>query len=231
MAVETREWGVLLKARVPSDGSVPDIDQLERLLAALPGSDKKLTRGVQDFTVAWWVEAPDAAAATRIAADTVRGIARREELPNLTFIRSHAASVEGRFPDAPELKPDVDPSKAWAVDFKASGPAGAAPATPELLDRVREAMVRSDVSVTLRGDPEKFLLDDGSGFTIRSWAEGETPAAAIRVARREVLAALTKAGVGDWVLVRFKGWAPLHKQADTFPGASARSPKVTEELR
>lgn len=230
-ATQTREWGVLLKTRTARDAPAPGRDQLSRLLAALPGSDKTLTGEGRDFTVALWVEAPDAVVATTIAAKTVRQIARMERLVDLTFVRSHAASVEGRFPDAPQMDPEMDPAKAWAVDFKVLAPAGVAPMTPELLDGVRESMGGSGVSVTLRGDPEKFLLDDGSGFTIRFWAMGDAATSAISEARRRLLAALSEAGLGDWLLVRFKGWAPLQKQQDTFPGAAARTPAVTEETR
>jgi len=229
--IQTREWGVLLKTQTASTGPVPDSDQLSRLLAALPGVDKRLTGEGRDFTVAWWVDATDAATATTIAADTLREIARVENLSDLTFVRSHAASVEGRYPDAPELEPGIDPFKAWAVDFKVLAPSDADPIDAEMLDRVRDAMGGSGVSVTLRGDPEKFLLDDGSGFTVRFWSAGDAPASAMAAARRNLLAALSEAGIGDWLLVRFKGWAPLQKQADGFPGAGERHPAVTEETR
>jgi hypothetical protein len=228
----TREWGLLLKVATDPDRAAPSPVQLDRLLASLPGADKRLTGGGRDFTVAWWVEAGDAAAATITGAAALRALAGELGIPDFQVIRSHAASVEGRFPDDPEPGPDVDPDRAWSVTLKAQAPSGTPAAASELADRVRAAMRRADVMVTLRGDPEKFLLDDGSGLTVRFWEEGESPAAVIGRARRRVLDALAAVGLSDWWLVRVKAWAPLQKQGDTFPGAGSRTPSATtEELR
>ena len=71
-AQATREWGLLLKARIKPEEPAAAADQLERLVAALPGEDKRLSGGGRDFTIAWWVEAADAASATRIGAAAVR---------------------------------------------------------------------------------------------------------------------------------------------------------------
>ena len=125
----------------------------------------------------------------------------------------------------------LDNPNEWAVDFKVCAPAGADPATPELLDRVRMAMARPDVAVTFRGDQEKFLRDDGSVFVVHFWAAGETPAAAFRAARRDVLAVLEQIGLDGWTLVRFKARTPRHVYVDTFPGVDNRIPIMTEETR
>lgn len=229
--IETREWGVLLKVQVKSDGLAPDPSQLDLLLAALPGTDKKLTGGGADFTVAWWVEASDAASATKIAGDTVRRIARSQGFPPLTFVRSHTASVEGRAPTSVEAESELDTLNEWALDFKVSAPASADLATPELLDRVHAAIDRPDLAVTFRGDQEKFLLDDGSGFTVSFSAGGGPPAGVFGAARQDLLDAIDQLGLDGWRLVRFKAFSRPHKQNDTFPGAGTRVPLITEETR
>ena len=227
----TREWGVLLKVRVRPEGPTPRPAQLDRILIALPGNDKKLTGAGRDFTIAFWVEATNAALATETAAALVRELAAAEGLTELSFIRSHAASVEGRFPTFIGTGSRLDTPNEWAVEFKAGAPAGADPATPEILNRIRDAMHRPDVSVTFHGDQEKFLLDNGRGVTVRFWSTAQTTAGALRAARGVVLSGLSQAGLEDWTLIRLKAWDPRHMHADTFPGARARVPAVTEEIR
>jgi hypothetical protein len=239
-----REWGLLLKIRVAS-GPAPDRAQLERILEKLPGPDKKLTGGGSDFTVSWWVTASDAATAARAGADLLFALARAEGVSPLTVIRSHAASAEGRSPafagmerhldqpstGSPRRVPLGETADQWAVDLKAAAPGGSPPVGPELLDRVREAIDRADVAVTFRNDQEKFLLDDGTGLTVRCWAAGASPREAFEGVRTDLRRALDAVGLGDWAIVRFKARTPRNVYDDTFPGAARRRASVTEETR
>ncbi len=229
---QLREWGLLLKARF-RDGSAPERERLEAVLAALPGPDRKLTTGTADFTVSWWIEAPDAARAVSKGGETLRELCRRQGLPEVEVIRSHAASVEGRFPAWQRGEAYLGTLRTWAVDVKVSAPVGDPhpPAGQELLQQVHAGLGLPDSSATLRGDPEKFLLDDGSGFTLRFWIAGDSPAAAYRAARDSVLTALAATGLEDWTIVRFKARTPQHNHGDTFPGAAKRTPRITEETR
>jgi len=226
-----KEWGVLLKVRASSDAPAPSRAQLGRLLAALPGGDKKLTGGGVDFTVWSWVDAADAVAATSIGARTLRAIARAEGLPSLTIVRAHAASVEGRSSPFRGVAARLGSPHIWSVYFKAEAPLGSTPATADLLERVRVALDRPDVNVTLRGDNEKFLVDDGSGFTARFWAAGATAAEAFRAARRDMIAALGRVGLEGWTLVRFQAATADARHGDTFPGVGSRRARRTEETR
>lgn len=226
-----REWGVLLKARLDQDAPAADPGRLERLLDSLPGKHKRLTGGGRDFTVAWWVEGPDAAAAVRTAADALRSAAEGLGLAHLTFIRSHAASVEGRFPPMPRLDKRAGQSDTWAVDVRAGAPESGGPMSEATLQRIWAALADPEASLTFHGDLEKFLLDDGSAVTFRLWASGRTMQDALGSAHERVLAALARVGLIDWIVVRVKAWDPAALQADTFPGAEAHRPEPTGELR
>lgn len=230
IADAAREWGVLLKLRV-SSGPVPDRARLERILEKLPGTDKKLTGGGSDFTVSWWVRAPDAARAARIGADLLFALARVEGISELTVIRSHAASVEGRSPPFVGTEGHIGAANTWAVDLKAAAPIGGSPIGPALLGRVRKAIGRPDVAVTFRNDQEKFLLDDGTGFTVRCWAAGGSPREAFDGVRADLRKALDTVGLPSWTIVRFKARTPDNVHDDTFPGCAGRPASVTEETR
>jgi hypothetical protein len=227
----TREWGVLLKARLGPEATPAEPDQLRALLAALPGEDKRVTGGGRDFTIAWWVEALDAASATRRAAATARRAARAVGLADMSFVRSHASSVEGRHPSVSVADSDVETPGRWAVDIKVRMPDVGPEVTKDLLRQVEAAMADHETEVTFHGDLEKFLLDDGSGFTVRFWAAGETIEDALSSARADVLSALEAVGLSGGMLVRLKCWGPAALRADTFPGAASRIPLATGELR
>jgi hypothetical protein len=219
---------VLLKARV-DDGPIPDDDQLRRVLARLPGSDKRLTGGGADFTIWTWIDAPDAATASVRCAAMLRDAARSEGVSSLRFIRAHAASVEGRSSPYRGVAGRLQATDEWSVYFRLEPPSGDGRVDADVLRRFGEVLGKPDTNITLRGDQEKFLLDDGSGFTARFWASGDTLAEAIRDARRDVLAALAAAGMAGWRLVRLQAATAGMRHGDSFPGLATRSPRPTEE--
>jgi hypothetical protein len=181
--------------------------------------------------VSWWVTATDAARAARSGADQLFALARAEGLPSLTVIRSHAASIEGRSPAFAGAEMHLDEPTTWAVDLKAAAPNGSASIGPAVLERVRAALGRADAAATLRNDPEKFLLDDGTGLTVRCWATGASAREAFEGVRTDVRKALRSVGLPDWTIVRFKARTPRNVHDDTFAGAAARRARVTEETR
>jgi hypothetical protein len=226
----TRPWGVLLKVQLSADAEPAQEGALDQLLSALPGPHKKLTGAGRDLTVAWWVDAPDAAAAIVVAARRLRAEAASLGLADLVVVRSHAASIEGR---APALAADGRAAEAnvWAVDIKAGMPQGGMPVGPDIRDRLRAVLPYPDAGVTLHGDKEKFLLDDGTGLTIRIWISGKTLEAALLAARDDVTSALAQIGLDAWTLIRVKAWDPRALQGDTFPGALDHEPMPTGEYR
>jgi hypothetical protein len=219
-----------LKARV-DDAPIPDDEQLGRVLARLPGDAKRLTGGGADFTIWTWIIAPDAATATEWGAAILRDAARAEGVSGLRFVRAHTASVEGRSSAYRGVADRLDATDEWSVYFRVEHPSEDGRVGPDELRRFGDALAKPDANITLRGDQEKFLLDDGSGFTARFWTTGPTLAEAIRAARRDVLAALAAAGMSDWRLVRLQAATAGMRHGDSFPGLADRSPRATEERR
>jgi hypothetical protein len=119
----------------------------------------------------------------------------------------------------------------WAVDLKVELPQEVGGATSDLLARVQAALEHLAPGATLHGDLEKFLLDDGSGFTLRFWAMGQTIEDALSASGADVRRALESVGSADSMLVRLKAWSPAPLRGDEFPGASSRVPEATGELR
>jgi hypothetical protein len=235
--VEAPQWGVLLKVRVRAresgeDFTVPGDDVLERMMALLPGSDKRLTGRGSDFTILSWYAARDAAQAVELAASTLRqaagiaGVAGR-----LQVIRAHAASVEGRSSPFRGVAARLGRENQWTVYFRAAAGRGSRSATVADLAAVANAIGGPDTSISYGGDREKFLMDDGRGLVIRFWVSGDDPGTALRAAHAQALVALASAGLDDWAIVRTQAATAEMRFGDTFPGVAQRTQRQTEETR
>ncbi len=200
-------------------------------MAALPGTDKRLTGGGRDFTVWSWFDAADAPSAIDAAGILVRAAAVDVGIGPLKVIRAHAASVEGRSSPFRGIAERLGRRDQWTVYFKVVSPLDAAPADDGALERVAAALDRPDTAVTFGGDREKFLLDDGHGIVVRFWVEGPDPSKAFAEARDDMVQALARSGLGDWTIVRMQAATAEARHGDWFPGAAKRQPLVTEETR
>jgi hypothetical protein len=225
------EWGVLLKVEVRDPGPEPSDEALQRVLDALPGADKRLTGGRADFTVWSWFEAADAPAAVQLATGRLRAAAANEGFHDLRVIRAHAASVEGRSSPFRAVAERLGRPGEWSIYFRAAAPPGRSPVDSTTLERIEAALGRPDTSVSMGGDREKFLLDDGTGLVVRFWVDGASSPDAFLAARTSVRMALAEVGLGDWTLVRMQAATAEARHGDTFPGIAARQPRQTEETR
>lgn len=224
-------WGVLLKCQIPPNEIPPSVEHLQELERAISGPYKRLTGSDHDFTIAWWVEGRSAAEATATAGAEVRERAKEVGLPSrLIFVRAHVASVAGRLSPFDDPAAHIDGDD-WGIDVKVTGHPGHPGFGRDTLDRVAESMGLGPGSVTFRGDIEKFLVDDGSGFTVRWWIQGKDPAEAFRRSRAKLASALSAIGLREWTIDRFKGRTPRDLAHDSFPGAIHMKPVLREELK
>jgi hypothetical protein len=131
---------------------------------------------------------------------------------------AHAASEEGRTPSIRGVNERRERSDVWSLTIKAESAGGRCAVDAELLAEVLRRLGGADTTIAAGGDKEKFLLDDGSGFTMRFWAEADSVDLALEQGRTRVDAVLEGLAPGDWIVVRAHATTPAERADDTFPG-------------